>query len=160
MKYASWLLLSILPCQACEIEPKIATQATTTQTISEIACEDLLEKWQKKPNELKFSSCKYEKHAQLDRLVSTYVVRGTDAAIVERFLRKEFQMSPLRFVCCGWEPSVVSTKDTVNTPRYGIYKDRDSYDCEISMTSGETLEKNWHLIPRFYVRVTKYLGTP
>jgi Domian of unknown function (DUF4952) len=160
MKRISLLLLSILSIQACSIDSKTSVQSNISPTAPAIACEDLLGKWKKKPNELKFSNCKYKKHAQVDRLVSTYVVKGTDAAIIERFLRKEFRMSPLRFVCCGWEPVVVGNGQTINNPRYGIYQDRDGYDCEISMTSGETLEQNWHLIPEFYIYVTKYLGDP
>jgi hypothetical protein len=158
-------LLSILCCQACiaqqpslEKATPAATTAPSLQPATSIPCEDLLEKWQKRPNKLEFSNCKYVKHPQFDRLVSTYVVPGKDAASIESFLRKQFQMSPLRFVCCGWEPGIIGTQ--TNIPKYGNYRDRDGYDCEITMTSEETVEKNWKKIPKFYVRVTKFLGSP
>jgi hypothetical protein len=116
-------------------------------------CENFLKKWGGIPKELKFSSCKFEKGEQSDKLVSEYIVKGTDAAIVESFLHKKFKMSRLQHVCCNWEPTMTS-----NGQHYGSYHDRAGYYYEISMGSGETVERDWNRIPLFYIHVTKYMS--
>jgi hypothetical protein len=121
-------------------------------------CEDFLETWGLKPAELKFTQCKRIENPQFDRLESSYVVAGADAAGVEKLLQKKFNLAPLRFLCCGWE----STSGDANRPSHGSYTDK-GYTFQISMGSDETLlrdRQNWPNIPQFYVRVTKYLGSP
>jgi Domian of unknown function (DUF4952) len=119
-----------------------------------ILCDNFLAKWGKHPPELKFVGCSYEKNIQSDRSIARFTVKGTDAKEIESFLRKNFQMAPLKFRCCGWEPVTVTGSDR----RYGTYRDRSGYDYQISMGSGETLEKNWNRIPEFHVHVTKFMS--
>jgi hypothetical protein len=116
-------------------------------------CENFLAKWGKQPPQLKFASCRYEPNSQSDRSIAQYTVKGTDAKIVEIFLRTNFQMAPLKRVCCIWEPTSVPGSDR----RYGTYRDRAGYYYEIVMGSGETLERNWQRIPTFQVWVTKFM---
>jgi Domian of unknown function (DUF4952) len=117
-------------------------------------CDDFLQKWGKKPQELNFFGCNYEQNSQSDRSIAKYTVKGTEAIITESFLRQNFQMAPLKFRCCGWEPVSVPGSDR----RHGGYRDRSGYYYEIVMVSGETLEKNWNRIPNFYVFVTKFMS--
>jgi Domian of unknown function (DUF4952) len=122
-------------------------------------CEDFLGRWGTKPVELAFTQCKRIENPQFDRLESSYVVAGADAAKVEKLLQQKFNLAPLRFVCCGWE----STSGDANRPSHGSYRDREGYYFQISMGSDETVlrdRKNWPNIPQFHVRVTKYLGSP
>ncbi len=116
-------------------------------------CENFLAKWGKNPPELKFASCRYEPNSQSDRVVALYTLTGTDAKIVEGFLQTNFQMAPLKFVCCGWEPISVHGSNR----RYGTYANQSGYYYEIAMGSGETLERNWQRIPTFQVWVTKFM---
>jgi hypothetical protein len=126
---------------------------TTEIVQAPYSCEDFLEKWGRNPKELKLLTCKYEKNSQSDRSISHYIVKGTDAAIVETFLHKNFKMAPLKHICCGWEPTSVPGSDR----RYGTYRDRNGYYYEIVMVSGETLERDWNRIPNFHVYVTKFM---
>jgi Domian of unknown function (DUF4952) len=122
-------------------------------------CEDFLKTWGMKPAELAFTQCQRIENPQFDRLESSYVVAGADAARVEKFLKRKFNLAPLRFVCCGWE----STSAKTNRPSHGSYKDKEGYSFQIAMGSDETLlrdRKNWPNISQFHVRVTKYLGSP
>jgi hypothetical protein len=122
-------------------------------------CEDFLETWGMKPAKLAFTQCKRIKNPQFDRLESSYVVAVADAARVEEFLQRKFNLAPLRFLCCGWE----STSGKANRPSHGSYKDKEGYFFQIAMGSDETLlrdRKNWPNISQFHVRVTKYLGSP
>ncbi|MEA5466495.1 DUF4952 domain-containing protein [Leptothoe sp. PORK10 BA2] len=122
-------------------------------------CEDFLEKWEAKPAELEFTHCKRVENPQFDRLESSYVVAGADAASVEQFLQREFNLAPLRFVCCVWE----STTGDANRPSHASYTDEEGYYFHISMGSEETLlrdRKDWPNISQFHVRVTKHLGSP
>jgi hypothetical protein len=127
--------------------PEIGSERTA-KGIDRSTC-DFLSQWQLKPKELQLASCDLE-HRQMDMLIANYTVKGTDAAIVEKFLRARFKMGKLRFVCCGWEPA----------GKNGVYQDKDNYSYAISMSSGETIEKDWHKIRQFYVVITKYLTDP
>jgi Domian of unknown function (DUF4952) len=116
-------------------------------------CENFLAKWGKQTPQLRLTGCKYQPNIQSDRIVALYTLKGTEAKFVEGFLMTNFQMAPLKFVCCGWEPISLPGSDR----RYGTYRDRAGYYYEIVMGSGETLERNWHRIPKFYVSVTKFM---
>lgn len=115
--------------------------------------ENFLAKWGKQIPQLRFTGCKYQANIQSDRVVALYTLKGTEAKTVEGFLMTNFQMAPLKFVCCGWEPISLPGSDR----RYGTYRDRASYYYEIVMGSGETVERNWQRIPEFQVRVTKFM---
>jgi hypothetical protein len=144
---------------SCNVKSASITPITATPTAP--ACEDFMGKWNKKPKELQFSSCNKRKNTQIESLEAAYTVTGKDAAKVETFLRQNFKMEPLKFLCCGWEPTTNTEK--ANLPRYGRYVDRDGYKYEISMHSEETLVNNrqhWDRIPKFSVRVTRYLQEP
>ncbi|NEP14315.1 MAG: DUF4952 domain-containing protein [Symploca sp. SIO2C1] len=122
-------------------------------------CEDFLAMWGEKPAELEFTNCKRVELPPGEGLVSSYVVKGSDAAEVEKLLQRKFGMAPLKFLCCGWEPILVVGED--NTSGNGSYVDKDGYSFEVTMHSEETLlndRKDWPKIPEFHVRVTKYWG--
>jgi Domian of unknown function (DUF4952) len=146
-----WSAIALmLVAQFCAAQPvKPASQILT--------CGDFLQDWNLKPETLKFSHCKKIKNPQVDRLEASYTVTGKDAALVERYLRKQFRMAPLRFLCCGWE-SVTNSKNGGNQPGYGRYIDQNDRKFEIIMASEETVQKDWQQISRFNVRVTTYLG--
>jgi Domian of unknown function (DUF4952) len=116
-------------------------------------CENFLAKWGKQPPQLNFAGCRLEPNIQSDRAIALYTVKGTEAKSIEGFLQTNFQMAPLKFLCCGWEPISVPGSDR----RYGGYRVQSSYHYQIAMGSGETLERNWQRIPTFHVWVTKFM---
>jgi hypothetical protein len=122
-----------------------------------VSCQDFLQAWGTKPQELSFTDCKKMKGAaQTDELVASYAVSGKNAAKVERVLVEKYKMPPLLFQCCGW---VSTTAQGDKNPRNrGFYKDKKGEQYYISMSSEETVVKDWSRIPRFYVRVSIYLG--
>lgn len=68
-----------------------------------VDCGDLLEQYGEKPPQLTFVGCK--EGTEQSRLEATYKVSGTNAQAVELFLREKYGLAPLKFVCCGWEPT-------------------------------------------------------
>ncbi|MBW4618512.1 MAG: DUF4952 domain-containing protein [Cyanosarcina radialis HA8281-LM2] len=155
------LIIFLLAIASTSCTARTAIVVSSAPSPATPVCEDFLGKWDKKPKELQFSSCKKMKNPQTESLVASYSVKGKDAAQVESFLRQNFKMEPLKFLCCGWEPT--TAVDKPNLPRYGGYRDRDGYKYEISMYSEETLVNNrqhWNRIPKFNVRVTRYLQEP
>jgi hypothetical protein len=121
-----------------------------------VSCQDFLQSWGAKPEELSFTGCKKIKGQQTDELVASYAVSGKHAAKVEQLLVEKYKMPPLLFQCCGW---VSTTRRGDKNPRNrGFYKDRKGNHYYISMSSEETVVKDWSRIPRFYVRVSIYLG--
>ena len=55
----------------------------------------------------------------------------------------------------------VLVRDGNNFPGKGSYTDKDGWSFEVTMISEETIlndRQDWHKIPEFYVRVTKYWG--
>ncbi|MEO0434243.1 MAG: DUF4952 domain-containing protein [Cyanobacteria bacterium J06656_5] len=123
-------------------------------------CEDFLEKWDKKPTELHFTDCERVEHEQIDRFVASYVVKGAEAEAVETYLKEEFNLTSLRFICCGWDSLNI---DGLSGPSNGLYRDRFGNQFDVNMYSGETLIQDrgqWEKIPKFYVRITTYLGEP
>lgn len=141
------------------VSDRVEAQQSNEVGYSTQVCGDFLTRWDKKPAPLKFIRCETVKHSQVDRLVSSYIVKGVDALEIEKFLQRQFGMAPLQFFCCGWEPSPAT--DGVGT-RYGRYVDTKGAQFEVLMFSGETLlnsRRAWHKIPEFHIRVTTYLGT-
>lgn len=94
--------------------------------------------------------------AQTDELVASYAVSGKYAANVERILVEKYKMPPLRFQCCGWVSR--TAREDKNPRNSGSYKDKKGRWYSISMSSEETVVQDWSRIPRFYVRVSIYLG--
>jgi Domian of unknown function (DUF4952) len=109
---------------------------------------DFFNQWRFPLHKLTLVDCEL-RHGQMDLLVTTYTVKGSDAATIEKLLQKRFQMGKLRFICCGWE----------NPEQHGRYQ-RDGYTYQIAMSSSETIERNWQKIDLFYISVTKYLTEP
>ncbi|HLP91081.1 MAG TPA: DUF4952 domain-containing protein [Nostocaceae cyanobacterium] len=129
------------------------------QLKAQITCKDFLLEFGDKPQELEFLECKNSKNVGLDALEARYRVSGKDAAKVESLLQQKFQMSKLKFLCCGWE-SIFVTKNGSNTPGKGYYTDNYGYRYTIDMHSEETLvneRENWQNIPYFYITVTAFL---
>ncbi len=125
---------------------------------TELDCKDLMVELVDKPPEFQFLECKEEKQAPSDVLVARYRVPGKDAATVENFLQQKFNMSKLRFLCCGWEPVFVKKNNYLSG--HGTYRDKRGYYYKIIMFSEETLlnqRQDWKNIPFFYVTVTKFL---
>ncbi len=60
-------------------------------------------------------------------------------------------MARLRFACCGWENA---------GGKWGTYRDKNAFQHSVSMTSGETLEKNWAKIEKFTIDDEIFLTEP
>lgn len=124
----------------------------------ELTCVDLIKEFSNLPPELKFQGCELSNESQLSVLRATYQVSGRQATKVENFLVENYQMSPLKFVCCGWESAT-----NAEGRRYGTYSDLRGYYYEIRMYSGEVLipeQLKRENVPNFYVEVVGYLEEP
>jgi hypothetical protein len=128
-----------------------------TLTEQPALCQDFLQAWGTKPQELSFTDCKKTKGiAQTDELVASYTVSGKNATKIERLLVEKYKMPPLLFQCCGWVST--TARGDKNPRNRGFYKDKKGNQYYISMSSEETVVKDWSQIPRFHVRVSIYLG--
>jgi hypothetical protein len=119
----------------------------TRPDVDPTQCSDLLADLGKKPQTIDFVGCPIEPQNQYKSVTALYTLPGTRAKAAELFLRQKFKMGKLRFICCYWGNRT-------------SYKDPVGYNYEISMVSGETVEKNWRKIPAFEVRVKKYVTDP
>jgi hypothetical protein len=115
-------------------------------------CTDILKKWKTKPDDLVLKGCSDSGAGGIAKLDYNYEVAGTKATLTEAVLMKQYGMQPLKFVCCGWEPAM-----SPSGARLGFTIDGNGYHYEISMGSGETIERDWNKIDRFYVTVSLYL---
>ncbi len=124
---------------------------TTIQTAAQPRCGDLIVRARLAPAPgLSFDGCETSRPgAQLRSLIARYRVTG-EAKAVEGDLMKRFSMAPLVFRCCGWEP-----KD----PSSGHFTTLDKYYANVSMSSGETVERDWSKIA-FTVTVEQFLDSP
>jgi Domian of unknown function (DUF4952) len=113
------------------------------------ACSDVLSTWKTKPANLTFVGCADSRSAQVRTLEYRYSVVGSKAKPVEKFLASTFGMAPLAFACCGWEPRPIEPSGQ----RLGVYRNAEGFQYQISMGSGETLEKDWSKIPTFLVTI-------
>jgi hypothetical protein len=114
-----------------------------------VRCGDFLSSAGHKPDTLEFIGCEEGVGFGLALLRARYQVRGSDAASVEEYLVRLAGIQPLRFHCCGWEAGGGPGGFDIRGNVYTVW-----------MTSGETLEKEWGLIPWFYVDVELYLEDP
>lgn len=137
------VFLSGLSCRKTELTRELS------YTKTEKPCGDFLAELKKKPNNLIFLGCE-DSGSYLKALTAKYKVLGKDAAEIESYFQKHFQMPKLHFACCGWELS----------PDKGTYKNSKGLEYKIEMFSEETLIKDrndWEKIPFFYIDVTLYL---
>lgn len=123
-------------------------------------CGDFAAAWAEKPPEMRFLGCEKISAAPGEGLRATYLVNGFDAAGVEEFLRQEFGLPSLVFICCGW---------TTSGPQQAQYyiRETETY-VSISMHSEEAVgtssgefaiagREDWHQL-QFYVYVEKVWG--
>jgi Domian of unknown function (DUF4952) len=160
LSLSSFLVLGLASCTPVPVSSQYPSQLERSNTVTVRSCEDFLEKWKKKPRELHYLKCQEEKSAQLKVVVAHYTVEGKNAAKVESFLSKNFGMAALGFVCCGWSPRILRDRES-SLPGDGKYFD-NGFRYEVTMLSGETglSRQNWHQLPQFQVRVTKFLEEP
>lgn len=126
---------------------------------AESRCENFLKLLKKQPPNLEYVKCEKVNEAQIEKLVATYRVLGAHAPAVERFFMQTANMPSLRFVCCAWEPWPSHLK----LSRRGFYKNRNSYDYEVTMFTEETLintRDKWREIYYFMVTVALPLEAP
>ncbi len=125
---------------------------------SELNCADLIKEFSDLPQELKFQGCKPGNYHQIRALRAKYQVSGKDSLAIENFLITNYGMSPLKFVCCGWE-SVSNSQGR----RHGTYTDHRGYYYELQMYSGEVLipeQLRRKDVPYFYVEIIASLENP
>lgn len=113
-------------------------------------CGDVLSEFGAKPTQLEFLDCKTVDAPQV-ALEARYRVPGPQAEVVEKFLRENYGMNDLQFVCCGWEPKEGHRGNLQVSGRY----------FSIGMHSDETLigdRAKWGEIPFFYVVVEELVN--
>ncbi|UYZ83275.1 DUF4952 domain-containing protein [Entomomonas sp. E2T0] len=122
-------------------------------------CDDFLAIFNHKPNNLVFQYCEVKHDKQAKPAVATYKVTGEQAAVIEQYLIKNFDMPSLYFVCCIWEP-IDKIRKAGYSKNEGEYKDpKTNITYYITMGSDETLvtkRQNWSEIPFFWVDVYTY----
>lgn len=84
---------------------------------------------------------------------STYSIPGKYARATEAMLIRKYGMAKLVFECCGWSPS---RGKTGSFRRAHPMADGAYAHYEISMSSGETVEKQWEKIGNFYITLSIY----
>ncbi len=144
------------------IIPATSSLADRSPSASDQKDCNFLQQWHKEIPELKFAKCEVDsgesvESGQKPAMTAVYSMKGRDAAKVEAFLQKQFGMGKLRFICCYWG----------HGPNYGSYRDKAypsphmlSAPYRISMSSGETVEKQWQRIDTFQVHILKYISDP
>lgn len=118
-------------------------------------CVDFLSKWKLNHNKITYSGCMVEPESKIQpKLMATYEVTGKDAKAVEKYLVERFGMKKLVFVCCGWSPKAKNSSGIpLDYLGQGTYTDSQFINpFTISLSSGETTEKNWNKI-KFKVTV-------
>lgn len=129
------------------ISLKVSAQKIKNQNSieSELVCGDILNIYAKKHRKLEFIKCSKVKDSQI-KIEALYRFKGVDVNKVEKYLRKRYHTSPLKYNCCGWE-----------TSNYGCFKnkklEKKGYSNIISIFSGETLQTDKKEVPYFYVTV-------
>lgn len=125
--------------------------------IARVPCGDLLKEYATRPDYLEFVGCE-EGEGQLV-VRAEYRVMGRDAQSVERYLVENYEMGPLKWICCGWENQGKNGSFT----HEAITKVNPFYRVSISMfASGEmedekgdiSLEFDRNQIPYFTVWVS------
>ena len=127
-------------------------------TKRELTCVDLIEEFSNLLPELEFQGCEPSNESQLRVLRAKYQIKGKDSIKIENYLIENYNMAPLKFVCCGWE-SITNSEGR----RYGTYSDRRGYNYEIKMYSGEVQipeQLKRENVPYFYVEVVGFLEEP
>ena len=140
----------------------VLTSSIDSSQAAELTCPELLAEFDRFPKSLELIECKPAKSSQLRTLEIQYKVKGDRATAVKKFLQREYDLSSLRFVCCGWS-GVTGTADDRSASDRLIYKDANSYYYKIQMMSAETVvvdRHKWSEIPWFYVTVIAYLEEP
>ena len=88
---------------------------------------------------------------------SVYRIPGKYARYAESVLVRRFGMGKLRFACCGWFPGRGKRGAADGTFRHSHLMSNGAYAAYgISMSSEETLEKQWDRIEYFYITLTIY----
>jgi hypothetical protein len=126
-----------------------------TSIVSTIECGDLLSRYAKKPEKLRFVDCTVGEGQVV--LEAKYSVSGKDSKAVEKFLVKKYGMGKLKFVCCGWE-SKDGKSGQINNLK--AFKDYPNYSIMISMfasaekgTDESSLELDRNEVEEFTVLV-------
>jgi hypothetical protein len=84
---------------------------------------------------------------------STYTIPGKYARTAEASLTRKYGMGKLAFACCGWAPA---------NGKMGVFRrshrlaDGAYAHYEISMSSEETVERQWNKIGNFYITLSIY----
>ena len=138
-------LVLILLLFGTKVEGQLNQSTARNQNYLQLG--DLLATYATKPKGLKLISCVEGGFQTLG--TATYEVNGVLASmLVERYLKEKYQMSGLKFICCGWE----SYKNgQYRSPRL-LKIDKDAVMI-ITMNSEETLEKDRKKVGKFYVTV-------
>ncbi len=117
-------------------------------------CGDILTQFGTKPEQLEFMNCDVVDLPQI-ALSARYRVPGSQASIVEDFLKKKYGMNALHFACCGWEPE---WKLEAQGPGHFTIPGRYFSITLSSDETGITDRARWSEIPYFYVVVEEHVN--
>lgn len=115
------------------------------------ACGDFLNSEHNRPAVLEYRGCRQRPDLQGAPFEANYRVRGRNAAQVEAYLIKHFQVKGLVRTCCVWESMQNS------------YRDKADRLFSITITTGEntvTNKADWPKISWFFVKVQRFREDP
>lgn len=129
-----------------------------TSMVNAADCPNTLAEFGAVPSIITLKNCEHIESGQ-EHFITNYLVSGKNAAQAEKWLQERFDMKPLYYLCCGWEP-VDRSDFRQNRDGRGHYLNKISNQYyDITMTSGETLtneRSQWPSIPQFFISVTWY----
>ncbi len=125
--------------------------ATGALAVAGQSCEDLLNADHNRPAVLEYRGCRQRRDLQGEPFEAKYRVRGRNAAQVETYLIRSFQVKEVVRTCCVWE----STQNS--------YRDKEDRLFSITITTGEntvTNKADWPKISWFFVIVQRFRADP
>ena len=110
-------------------------------------CQDFLRELSSPLDTIEFISCEQDESSYLKPFVAKYKVPGKDAKEVEKFLISSFEMLPLTYTCCGWEPA----KGSVD---YIDNKTNIHYSIAMGVETMYSNQADWPKIPYFILTIS------
>jgi len=148
-----WITAAIMiSCSGKDSRLESLTVDSKKSVSSEVFSGDIFNYFFEKPDALKLIGCKQGQGQVL--FEALYCVQGKNAVDIESLLTEQFLMSPLSFVCCGWEPE--DGKSGILTEEFHNESTGEFIGVFVNMYSQETLlnkRSEWRNIDSFFVRV-------
>jgi len=91
-----------------------------SHAMAEPQCGDLLAELSEKPEVVEFLECTKNNDELGKPIVARYRVKGSEALEAERYMSRNFRQPKLRYICCGWDSTIYSYRDTTTQRWYTL----------------------------------------